>query len=313
MITIVMALYKPNLDWLKEELDSIQNQSYQSFQVFAWNDCPEDTYDYNDFFKRYLGNIEFNIFRGEENLGSNGAFEKLTEKVNTPYIAYSDQDDIWCTDKLEVLVETIEKEQANLVYSDMAVIDENSKLVSENIAAVRPRHIFYTDNEIVAHLLAKNFVTGCTMMMKTDIAKAALPFPKSVFHDWWLAICAAIHGNIVKAPKTLMKYRIYGGNQSAVLNGIFDKKSYYEVRIKKHKEFVEHIYHSFGNIKEVTEAKEWNNAREEYFFHPNIGAFRKLFSAWKYNRSTVLMEIMMPFMPEFIFQKIVDSVKKGKI
>lgn len=66
------------------------------------------------------------------------------------------------------------------------------------------------------------------MMMKSNIAKAASPFPPSVFHDWWLAICAASKGRIVMADKPLMKYRIYGGNQSAVLKGIVDKSSYYE-------------------------------------------------------------------------------------
>ena len=74
-ITVVMAIYKPNLDWLKEELISIQKQTYHNFQVFAWNDCPDDKTDYNSLFKQYLLDIPFKVFNGTENLGSNGAFE----------------------------------------------------------------------------------------------------------------------------------------------------------------------------------------------------------------------------------------------
>lgn len=53
-ITIVIAIYKPRLEWLKEELVSIQKQTYRNFQVMVWNDCPDDKNDYNTFFKNIL-------------------------------------------------------------------------------------------------------------------------------------------------------------------------------------------------------------------------------------------------------------------
>lgn len=56
-ITIAMAIYKPRIDWLIEELDSIYNQTYRDFQVQVWDDCPEDMNDYNDLFKSHLKEI----------------------------------------------------------------------------------------------------------------------------------------------------------------------------------------------------------------------------------------------------------------
>lgn len=53
-ITVVMAIYKPRLDWLAEELISISNQTYRGFQVLVWNDCPEDNTDYNTFLDNIL-------------------------------------------------------------------------------------------------------------------------------------------------------------------------------------------------------------------------------------------------------------------
>lgn len=312
-ITVVMALYKPNLDWLKEELISIQEQTYRNFQVFVWNDCPDDKMDYDAFFKEYLLDIPFSIFQGTENLGSNGAFENLTKKVDTPYIAYCDQDDIWMPDKLEKLHSLFSTPDVTLVYSDMKVINEKSEVVAQHIAEVRPRQIFYEKEDALLHLLAKNFVTGCTMMMRTDIAKQAVPFPTTVFHDWWLAVCAAIKGNIVMASKPLMKYRIYGGNQSAVLKGVFDKTSYYKVRIKPHQEFVDHVVEIFGDKPEITAIKQWCYAREKYLFHPTFKSLRTLFLGRQYNYSTVFLEILLPFMPIWMFRKIVKAVQAGKI
>lgn len=227
--------------------------------------------------------------------------------VKTPYIAYCDQDDIWCEDKLEILLQTIEAEKAALVCSDMMVIDGESKLTASCIAEVRPRQIFYPGEKALEHLLAKNFVTGCTMMMKTDIAQAALPFPESVFHDWWLAVCAAATGKIAMAPKPLMKYRIYGGNQSAVLAGIHDKESYYEKRIATQYEFLKLVAERFGENKEVQAAWQWGQARKEYFLHPSLRSARAILKQRRNNKWSSYFEVMLPIMPKLMFDKIIGG------
>lgn len=312
-ITVVMALYKPNLDWLKEELISIQKQTYRNFRVFVWNDCPDDKMDYNAFFKKYLLDIPFSIFHGTENLGSNGAFENLTKKVDTPYIAYCDQDDIWMPDKLEKLHSLFSTPDVTLAYSDMNVINEKSEVVAQHIAEVRPRQIFYEREEALIHLLAKNFVTGCTMMMRTDIATQAVPFPKAVFHDWWLAVCAAVKGNIVMAAEPLMKYRIYGGNQSAVLKGVTSKQSYFENRIESQYEFIQTVFATFGEDKRIVKVKNWMDVRIAYSRNPSLTNLKKMINLFKINSSTALFEIVLPFLPDFLFKSIIAMVKSGKI
>ncbi len=318
-ITVVMALYKPNLKWLEEELVSIERQTYRDFSVIVWNDCPADTYDYDSFFKKYLASIPFQIYKGEKNMGSNGAFAELTKLVKTPYIAYCDQDDIWCEDKLEVLLQTIEAEKATLVCSDMMVIDGESKFIASSITEVRPRQIFYPGEKALEHLLAKNFVPGCTMMMKTDIAQAALPFPESashdwwLVHDWWLAIYAAAVGQIAMAPKPLMRYRIYGGNQSSVLAGVYDKDSYYQKRIAPQYEFLRLVSQRFSENKEVQTAWQWYKARKEYFHHPNLKSARAILKQSKNNRWSCYFEILLPFMPKRVFEGIIEAVKGGRL
>lgn len=313
-ITIAMAIYKPKIDWLIEELDSIYNQTYRDFQVLVWDDCPEDTNDYNELFKNHLKEIPFTIHKGKKNMGSNGAFQNLTELADTPFIAYCDQDDIWLPNKLQVLLDLLGAKESNtLAFSDMMVIDGESKLVADRIAKVRPRQVFYPGKDALLHLLAKNFVTGCTMMMRSEIAKAAIPFPTSVFHDWWLAICAASKGEIVMADKPLMKYRIYGGNQSAVLKGIVDKSSYYEKRILAQMELVDYVWEAFGPNNTISLARNWCHARASYFRHPGIRNLKRIMSLRQYNRSTVLFEAVLPFMPSFVFHKVVESVQKGQM
>lgn len=313
-ITIVMAIYKPNIKWLIEELDSIYNQTYRDFEVLAWNDCPQDTMNYTKLFKKHLKEIPFKIYKGKENLGSNGAFQNLTELSNTEYIAYCDQDDIWMPDKLQILLNLLEVQDNNtLAFSDMMIINGESEVIAAQVAKVRPRQIFYSGKNALLHLLVKNFVTGCTMMMKSDIAKAAIPFPPSVFHDWWLAICAACKGEIVMADKPLMKYRIYGGNQSGVLKGITNKSSYYEKRILAQMELVDYVWKTFGPNNTIKLARDWNHARANYFKHPSITYLRGLMKLRKYSKSTVLFETVLPFIPAIVLKKIVKEVQKGNL
>lgn len=70
-ITVVMALYKPNLKWLEEELCSIGNQTYKDFEILIWNDCPEDDFNYSSLLKKTLNGIPYTFFKGEKNMGSN--------------------------------------------------------------------------------------------------------------------------------------------------------------------------------------------------------------------------------------------------
>lgn len=312
-ITIVMAIYKPRLDWLQEELVSIYKQTYRNFQLIVWNDCPSDKFDYNSFFKKYLIDIPFCIYHGDKNLGSNGAFENLTKKVDTPFIAYCDQDDIWMPDKLEKLYAILNTSNTTLAYSDMQVINEKSKIIAQHIREIRPRQKFYSGEDALPHLIAKNFVTGCTMMMRTDIAQKAVPFPSSAFHDWWLAVFAAMRGNIVKSEFPLMKYRIYGGNQSAVLKGVTDKKSYFEIRVIKHYEFIQEIIHRFGKDQRVNVAEKWMKARVQYFKNPSITNLKIMIDLCKINLSTTIFEIILPYLPDVLLKLVISIIKSGKL
>lgn len=44
-----MAIYKPNLKWLEEQLISLNNQTYANLNLIVWNDCPDDNFNYNEF------------------------------------------------------------------------------------------------------------------------------------------------------------------------------------------------------------------------------------------------------------------------
>lgn len=312
LVTVAMAIYRPNIEWLKEELSSIATQTYKHFQVYAWNDDPNDEYDYDFLFSQYLKSTPFKIYHGLHNLGSNKVFEKLTELVQTPYIVYCDQDDVWLPEKLSALLYLFDDENVTLTCSDMYVMDENSKVISDSITKVRPRQILYSGADMISHLLAKNFITGCTMMMKTEIARKAIPFPTFFFHDWWLASFAALLGKIRISDRPLMKYRIYSGNQSKPLAGIHSKSDYIYKYVKHYQKFIDLLSQYFVDDMRIQPYRNWSIMRVSYLNHPT---WKGAVYLWKYKKwapDVTKFELVLPFIPSFIFSLLLWKIGSVK-
>lgn len=315
-VLIAMAIYKPNLKWLIEQLDSLNEQTYDCLKLIVWNDCPADDIDYQKIIQEHITNFEWKYYKGEENLGSTVAFSELTKLADTDYIAYCDQDDIWLPSKIRKLVEKAEQTRAELICSDMFVIDKDGKMVASSITEVRKRHVFYSGDNVFRYLLSRNFVTGCTTLVKSDFAKKALPFPKEFVHDWWLAINAAVYGKISIIKEPLIKYRIHGDNQTAVLSGVKDKESYYNVRLLPLTKRINIVKKKFTNEAVKSDIEYFERVikfRLDYFKKPNVSGLVKLFRMRRVNKAAIFFEIIMAVMPEFIFKLGLKLIKNGII
>lgn len=315
-ITIVMAIYKPKLEWLQEQLISLNNQTYANIRLLVWNDCPQDKTDYQLFFDKLITKFSFEIITAPYNLGSTRAFEKLTKKVQSPYVAYCDQDDVWLPDKLTVLVREIESNNSQLIYSDMQVINGKSEVIAQSITEIRPHHVFYTKKDAAKVLLQRNFINGCTILMKTEIAKQALPFPKSLVHDHWLALFVAVNGNISYSKNPLVNYRIHDGQQTGVLVGINSKEKYYEKKTAVFFDRINEIYKRMENtniFNELEKVKTWSNLRMLYYKRPSINNMLNLLILAHIDYKTTFFELLLPVIPNSLFMLLVSNIRKGNI
>lgn len=319
-ITVVMALYKPNLRWLKEELQSLAGQTCKNFRLLIWNDCPDDTYDYSRLLRDFFPKMVYAVYQGKNNMGSNAVFGKLTSLVTTPYIAYCDQDDIWMPEKLSILKRELEENRVDLVCSDMYVIDGDSCIVADSITKVRPHQTPVADRHPVEVLLRRNFVTGCTVLMRTDLARRLLPFPDVFYHDHWLALGAAMRRGIYVVPEPLIKYRIYGQNQTGTLKQVTDKNSYYEGKILKDARRMEIVEKRMLSLdpdaqaeEEIHRYRQWTAARVRYFQHPAPESFAALYRMRTLGKGITCFELLLPYLPPFLFKMIISFIQKGKI
>lgn len=197
LVSIAVATYNGE-KYLKEQLDSIYNQTYKNIEVIVCDDCSSDKTV--EILEEYSKNFGLKYFVNETNLGFVKNFEKAISLCSGDYIALSDQDDIWIENKIEILLKNIADNL--LIHSDCELIDENGETIKEFWKGEIKSHKCFED------FLFSNVVTGCTILFKKDLLRYALPFPERLaYHDWYLAVVAAKFSQITYISAALTKYR----------------------------------------------------------------------------------------------------------
>lgn len=140
-------------------------------------------------------------------------FEFLLGRTSGQYIFLSDQDDIWLTDKVEVMLRGLEN--ADLVVSDCSIVDEQLSVVTPSFFAARRSGPGLLKN------FFRNSFLGCCMAFRREVLDHVLPFPPSVpMHDWWIGLMASRKCRVRFLKEVLVLYRRHGANATyAVVSG----------------------------------------------------------------------------------------------
>ena len=311
MIAILMAVYEPRLDWLTEQLLSLNAQTYPRLRLYVRDDCsPAVSFEtVRTIVEQTITAFPFTIARNERNLGSTGTFQRLTVEAEGDYFAYCDQDDIWLPEKLRVSEAQIGS--AGLICGDVIPVDAEGRRLADSITKLRPRIIFQEGAGLGGSLIYRNFVIGCTMLIRSAIAKAAVPFAQSMVHDHYLAWFCAQENEIAVAKQPLLYYRLHAGNQTGVLTNIETKQDYLRFHLG---EFLSRISdlseRSVG--EELNQAAAWAQARCDNAAKKR-GAVRRLWAMRRLDTATSLFEIMGLRLPEPLFRWAIGRIRSGKL
>ncbi len=214
-IDILLATYNGE-KYLREQIDSILNQTYKNIRLIVSDDCSKD--GTRKILEEYKNKDErIKVYYQEKNLGVVKNIEFLLGKVESPYYMLADQDDYWLPEKAEKSLETLKNNNADLVFGDLQVVDENLNTMYEsfNDYMLLSRKINkYIDSYKVNYLY--NCVTGCTVLAKKETIEKILPLPtnsKYLIHDHWIGLMASLNGKLAYMPEKYIKYRQHGNNQ----------------------------------------------------------------------------------------------------
>lgn len=215
-VSIALCTYNGER-FLKDQLDSLVNQTYQNLEIIVVDDCSTD--NTVKIINDYAAKHKFiKVFVNETNLGFTRNFEKAITLCSGEYIALCDQDDIWDTEKIKELIQhSINKV---LVYHDSMLIDEQGNSLEKRIS-----HRFNMfEGGDPRPLLLFNCISGHAMLFERKLVPEIIPIAFSGYHDWWIAYVAANIGTIGYVDKCLVSYRQHNESISDVMNLKKEKK-----------------------------------------------------------------------------------------
>ena len=305
-IDILLATYNGE-KYLSELIDSILSQTYKNIRLIISDDCSKDnTREILDKYKKEDSRVI--VYKQEQNQGYVKNFEFLLKKVESDYYMLADQDDVWLPEKVEKSLQKLKAENADLVFGDLEVVDQNLKTIypSFNDFMLLSRKIQkYIKSYKLNYLY--NCITGCTILAKSKFILQILPVPttsKYFIHDHWIGIIMSTYGKLAYMPEKYIKYRQHGDNQVGT-----NKISHKFTKLKQVRElFINVKLGVFGTYVENNdrfpkEIQELNQKAYDYF---NMVKDKKNFNFknWNIFHELYKTETKMYYIENFIIMNL---------
>lgn len=216
--------------FLREQLDSIINQTHANWVIFASDDGSDDeTLAILTAYQQKIGQEKFKILSGPCQ-GSSANFLSIIRNKNVQgeFYAYSDQDDIWDPDKLRLALTYLNP----LPKAVPALYCSRTKLINETGTEIGYSPLFKRPPGFL-NAIVQNIGGGNTMIFNQSAAHLLRETRESiaiVSHDWWLyLLVSGAGGNLFYDENPTVYYRQHDNNLIGNKLGLYSRF----MRIKK--------------------------------------------------------------------------------
>lgn len=210
-VNILMSTYNGQR-FLSEQICSIQEQTYRDWTLLIRDDGSSDqTREIIREFVRQDSRIQFIDADTNDNLGVIKSFHRLVHYDVADYYFFSDQDDVWLPNKLEVSLKKAQTYPVDLplmIYMDLKVVSQDLEIMTESMIRSQSHH---ANTELVQEL-TENTVTGGVSMINHCLAKMWQETEGILMHDWYLALLASAFGKLSFIDQPGELYRQHSDN-----------------------------------------------------------------------------------------------------
>ncbi|EMB21834.1 hypothetical protein HMPREF9733_02171 [Treponema denticola SP33] len=207
-ITIIIPTYN-KVDFIAQTIESALNQTYSDYKILVVDDCSSDGTDL--IVKKYISD-KLRYIRHEKNLGPSVTYNDGILMSDSKYVTILDNDDILLPNHLELIMQEFKKdEHLDVVFSRLAVIDENNNITNERRINTNKdkysliRQAFYVSNIFPSPGVAFNK----TFFKQIGLFNTGL----ILMHDYALNIKTVVYGRFTILPQITVYYRRFSDNK----------------------------------------------------------------------------------------------------
>jgi glycosyltransferase involved in cell wall biosynthesis len=211
-VAILLCTYQGQKH-LEAQLDSFVAQTHTNWELWVSDDGSIDgTHAILDQAVKTWGRDKISIHNGpREGFCANFLSLTCNANIKADYYAYSDQDDIWQSEKLEralAMLDTVPQELPAMYCSRTLLVD-----AEDNLIGMSP---LFSRNPGFKNALTQNICGGNTMVFNKAARQLLIDAGEKVqvvTHDWWAyLLVSGCGGRVFYDPKPTIRYRQHDSN-----------------------------------------------------------------------------------------------------
>lgn len=223
-VAILLATYNGS-DYLKEQIDSIINQTYKNWTLYIRDDGSNDeTLAFVDNLCKSNNRIML-INDSEKHVGAAKSFMRLLENIDSELYMFCDQDDVWKDDKIKISLDAYDEVNADksrtpiVVHTDVSVTDENLNIIVKS--QWKDSNIYPDKLKSYNMLAICCYTQGNTMLFNNKAKELCFPLKDTILmHDWWVSTRVMKAGGVIKSVyEPTLLYRQHADNVLGVRTG----------------------------------------------------------------------------------------------
>lgn len=199
LVSIVLPVYNGQ-KYISGAIDSILQQSYKNIELIIVNDCSTDST--LEILKEYeKKDARIRIVNNPQNMKLPKSLNIGFREANGDYFTWTSDDNMFKLDAIEIMVQFLENNEADMVNANCIAIDENG-----------------TEIEVIQQRDPQNVITGnrigACFLYTRKIAEKVGEYDPLFFlaedYDYWIRI--SLQGKIDHIDENLYYYRKHGNS-----------------------------------------------------------------------------------------------------
>lgn len=307
MISVCMAAYNGG-EYIREQLQSILEQTLQPDEVVICDDCSTDDTipKIQDFLKKHGLQGRWRLYQNSENKGYPGNFYYAMSLCRGDIVFLSDQDDIWHPEKISRMAKVMEQEkEARVVACRHGLVDEEGAAIHSVMKPSQSRETASLGRITLKSVFYRYEWPGMTLAYRrawfSEKAGSGI-LDSHVPHDLLLCCLAAEENGFLQLDEELAWHRRHAhnvGEEEYRLKKLLTKERKLH-EIEKYNAMLEALYQEQRLSapeagRELQEKREAMHARYQALLSGKIS--RVIGSAWRHRRvvrlKTVVCDVLI--------------------